>query len=444
MYQELLEKIKAAGVVGAGGGGFPAYNKLNAEAKTVIINGAECEPLLRVDQQLMELYAKKIIDGLKCAMQVTGAEEGIIALKKKYVKASAVLSKVMESHKGLRLHFLRDIYPAGDEHLLTYDVTGTVIPPAKLPLTAGAVVLNVETAFNLCNAAEGIPVTAKFVTISGAVEKPGTFNAPLGMAAKDLIAIAGGSFCTNYVVINGGPCMGSPVTEDSVVTKTTKGFIILPVDHPHAAVFQRNMAVSLKRAKAVCSQCMQCTELCPRHLLGHPIEPHRVMRAVAYNMDDPSVLGHAMLCSECGVCDLFSCPFGLSPRMMNKAIKARAREQGYAVPPPKSGIGVLSVREWQQIPTHRLIKRLELSEFDKPAPLVCEQIEAYKVRLPLKQHAGLPAVPVVETGDRVRKGQLIAAMKTGMLGADLHASIDGVIAIANGEICIMTEGGGSH
>jgi Predicted NADH:ubiquinone oxidoreductase, subunit RnfC len=444
LYQELLDKIKAAGVVGAGGGGFPTYKKLTAEAKTVIINGAECEPLLRVDQQLLEFYTKKVIDGLQYAMGITGAESGVIALKKKHIKASAALLKAIESHKELGLHFLRDIYPAGDEHLLIYDVTGKAIPPGKLPLVAGSVVLNVETALNICNAAVGIPVISKFVTVAGAVKRPGTFQVPLGMTAKELITMAGGSSCLDYLVINGGPCMGSPVTEDSVVTKTTKGFIILPVDHPHAAVFKRDIAVSLKRAKAVCSQCMHCTELCPRHLLGHPIEPHRVMRAVAYNLDDPGLLGNAMLCSECGVCDLFSCTFGLSPRMMNKAVKARSREQGIAIPQPKDGTDVLQAREWQQIPTQRLIKRLALSEYDKPAPLVIEQIEAYKVRLPLKQHAGAPAVSVVETGDKVKKGQLIAVMKSGALGADLHASIDGTIAVTNSEICITAEGGGER
>ncbi|CEP66009.1 NADH:ubiquinone oxidoreductase, 51kDa subunit, partial [Moorella glycerini] len=326
----IISKIAAAGVVGAGGGGFPTAFKLKTRTpiQTVIINGAECEPLLKVDQELMARYPAELLAALAVIVAAAGAQTGVIALKEKYREAHTALAGEINNYPGLKLHLLPDVYPMGDEHLLTYSVTGKTIPPGGLPLQAGAVVLNVETLYNIHQAMEGKPVTHKYLTITGAVRQPLTLAVPLGTPVRELLALSGGPVVDEYLLIAGGPCMGKVTSINAPVTKTTKGIIVLPLDHPLAAAYRRDLNKELKLALKVCCQCQQCTDFCPRHLLGHPLEPHRAMRAVTYGLVDIT-LPRALLCSECGLCDLYACPFNLSPRQVNRKIKAELQQKGF-------------------------------------------------------------------------------------------------------------------
>ncbi|MBC7324825.1 MAG: 4Fe-4S dicluster domain-containing protein [Moorella sp. (in: Bacteria)] len=339
----------------------------------------------------------------------------------------------------MKLHLLEDIYPAGDEHLLVYNVSGKVIPPGGLPIHSGAVVLNVETLYNIARALNGQPVTHKFLTITGAVRQPVTVKVPLGVSAGDLLALAGGTTVEDYLLIQGGPCMGKPVTPGIPVTKTTKGIIVLPSEHPLASNYQRSLRQDLHRALAICSQCRQCSDFCPRNLLGHPLEPHRVMRAVTYGQADADALPQALLCSECGVCDLFACPFGLSPRQINRRLKAELAQKKYR--PTWQAQDILPCPQGRQIPGSRLLWRLGLNQYDRMAPWVEANPQVREVRLPLQQHAGTAALPVVQPGQQVQEGELIARMAAGAVGANIHASIDGTVVAVNGEIIIR--GGGA-
>ncbi|PRR70428.1 4Fe-4S dicluster domain-containing protein [Neomoorella humiferrea] len=437
----VINKIAAAGVVGAGGGGFPTAFKLKTPTpiQTVIINGAECEPLLKVDQELMARYPAELLAALAAVVRATGAQTGVIALKEKYRVAHAALAGEIRNYPGLKLHLLPDVYPMGDEHLLTHSVTSRTIPPGGLPLQAGAVVLNVETLYNIHQALEGKPVTHKFVTVTGAVRQPLTARIPVGTPVRELLALAGGPVADQYLVIAGGPCMGQVISINAPVTKTTKGLIVLPLDHPLSAAYRRDLDRELKIALKVCCQCMQCSDFCPRHLLGHPLEPHRVMRAITYGLAD-TTLPQALLCSECGLCDLYACPFGLSPRQVNRKIKAELRQRGFRAGPWQAA-APSPLREGRQVPTQRLIDRLGLKEYSaRPVTFWEENITVNRVHLPLRQGAGAVPRPVVKVGDRVEKGDLLACIEDSSLGASLHASIGGTIIALNNEIVI--EGGG--
>ncbi|WP_338825545.1 Ion-translocating oxidoreductase complex subunit C [Moorella humiferrea] len=437
----VINKIAAAGVVGAGGGGFPTAFKLKTGTpiQTVIINGAECEPLLKVDQELMARYPAELMAALAAVVDATGARTGVIALKEKYREAHAALAGEISNYPRLKLHLLPDVYPMGDEHLLTYSVTGRTIPPGGLPLQAGAVVLNVETLYNIHQALKGNPVTHKYLTVAGAVRQPVTARVPVGTTVRELLSLAGGPTVDEYVLIAGGPCMGRVTDLNAPVTKTTKGIIVLPVDHPLAAGYQRDLNRELKIALKVCCQCQQCTDFCPRHLLGHPLEPHRVMRAVIYGLVEIT-MPRALLCSECGLCDLYACPFNLSPRQVNRKVKEELRQRGFR-PGPWEAAFPSPLREGRQVPTQRLIDRLGLKEYSTRQAIFWEKdITVNRVRLPLKQGAGAVPRPVVKVGDRVERGDLLACIEGGSLGADLHASIGGTIITIDSAIVI--EGGG--
>jgi len=143
MPKDYLEKIKNNGIVGAGGAGFPTHVKLDCKADVVIINGAECEPLLRVDQQLMKIYSEDLIIGLRIAMDLTGATKGVICLKAKYKGAVIKLDKLTKNEKSIEIKIIDDFYPAGDEQQLVYEVTNKVVPRMRLTLDVGAVVINI-------------------------------------------------------------------------------------------------------------------------------------------------------------------------------------------------------------------------------------------------------------------------------------------------------------
>ena len=167
MSNELIAAVVQAGIVGAGGAGFPTHVKLNAKADTVIINGAECEPLLRVDQQLMALKAEKMLTALDWIVEHVGAQRGVVALKSHYHNAVEALNAALPNHPKLAVHEMGAFYPAGDEQVIVCEVTGRVVPEGGIPIQVGVVVTNVETVLNIYDAVTAqIPVTQKYVTLS--------------------------------------------------------------------------------------------------------------------------------------------------------------------------------------------------------------------------------------------------------------------------------------
>ena len=159
---ELIQQIKEAGVIGAGGAGFPTHAKLTSQAEFILMNAAECEPLLRVDQQLMAMKTDEIIQGFAMAGRAISAQKAIIGIKKKH---GAVIEKLHERIQALGLAefvevgLLPDMYPAGDEQVLVYELTGRVVPEAGIPIMVGCVVVNSETSLNIFKAAQGLAVT---------------------------------------------------------------------------------------------------------------------------------------------------------------------------------------------------------------------------------------------------------------------------------------------
>jgi len=431
MFKKYIERVRDAGVVGAGGAGFPTHIKLNTEAEVVIANGIECEPLLKVDRKLMETYPQEIVEGLRVAMRITNAQKGLICLKEKYHKAVESLNKAIEESgiKNISLHLSGSYYPAGDEQQLVYEVTGKVVPKGGLPIDCGAVVVNVSTLYNIAASANGIPVTGRFVTVTGEVKNPVTLRVPIGTPVKKLIELAGGrGIDEGYGIILGGPLMGKVESDlNTPVTKTIGGIIILPKGHLLIRKKTASMDKDIKLSKSVCCQCNFCTQMCPRNALGLKVEPHKVMRAVGYG--DPLAIGNintVFSCCDCGLCTYYACNMDLNPGRMVTSIKNGLLKKGIK-PGKEESEGVSEARELKKVPAGRLIERLGLSQYDVDAPIKVDPIEVDSVRIPLKQHIGAPAVPVVKEGDSVKKGDLIGCVEEGKVGANVHASIDGII-----------------
>jgi Na+-translocating ferredoxin:NAD+ oxidoreductase RnfC subunit len=421
---DIAIKVRDAGVVGSGGAGFPTHVKLATPVEIYLVNGAECEPLLKVDQQLAVKYAHQLVRGLQLAMQAVGAREGVIAFKAKYIEAIAAVQPLLASN--MRIHILKDVYPAGDEVITIWMATGRRVPPAALPKDVGVAVNNVLTLIQLARAVDDAsPVIDRTLTISGAVSDPITVTVPVGTSMREVIARAGTITVDKPFFVNGGPMMGKLIDSiDQPITKTTGGIIVLPEDHIVIRRHRQPMQDVLAIARAVCEQCNLCTELCPRHLIGHELHPALIVRSANYrDIGQPSVLLSALTCSECAICEQWACPVNISPMRINVALKAKFREEGARY------VGALRpldpMAEHRLVPTSRLVTRLAIGVYNKKAPLDETDYQPERVVLPMRQHVGTPAVPVVQVGDIVQRGQLVGEIPAQALGARIHASISG-------------------
>jgi len=314
--EKIISIIREAGIIGAGGAGFPTNVKVNAKVDTVIINGAECEPLLYKDKEIMRLYPEEMVSGLKIVMDITGAGTGIIALKSKNKEAIPKLKDICKKYKGVRVEVIDDVYPSGDEVVLVYEVTKRIVPPASIPLSVGCVVSNSETFLNIYYAVKNNqPVIEKYLTITGEVKHPVTIKVPVGISIKNILQYAGGVTVKEPAFIDGGPMMGKVIfDENSAVTKTSAGYIVLSKDHPLIIRKTLPPESAQRIGKSACDQCSYCTEFCPRYLLGHDVRPHMVMRSLGLTGKQyKAVSNWSLVCVECKLCTFFSCPEMLYP-----------------------------------------------------------------------------------------------------------------------------------
>lgn len=443
---DLLEIIKNAGIVGCGGAGFPTHVKMNCQVEYLIINGAECEPLLRTDRWLMRHKAKELIQAVEAIGTMVQASHLNIALKETYTDEISCLQQVIDSENSrVSLHLLPNFYPAGDEQAIVLEVTGRTVPPAGIPLDVGAVVSNVATAYAIYEAMQGMPFTHKYLTVTGEVKEPVIVHTPVGTSFEECIQAAGGSLLNDYCIIAGGPLMGKVYTKEEaakqVVTKTTSGIVVIPVDIPLVTLRNTPMRTVLRRAKSACIQCSRCTDLCPRYLSGHPLKPHKIMRKLAYSQSVEDVLDdfdvrQAQICSECGVCETFACPMGLYPRQVNSYVKQALAKEKIRYERVGDTWEEREVRAYRKVPSRRIATRLGVVKYydydiDKLVELNPDMVE-----IPLKQHIGAPSVAMVKENDTIQAGQQIGAIPENAMGANIYCGISGIVTKADTSVTV--------
>ncbi len=420
----LTEKIFNAGVVGAGGAGFPTHVKAQATVEFVLANGAECEPLLHKDYEIMLNFAPEIVHGMELMIEQTKANKGYFGIKTKNALAAAAIKK--EISDKIEMSFLGDFYPSGDEYELVYHATKRLMPPYGIPLDVGCIVNNVETFYNVSKALDDIPVTEKFLCVAGLVNKPSSFFVPIGTTIREVIEHAGGASINNFAVFESGILMGNLTFDlDKPVTKTSGGYIVLPKDHYLVNRMNRNIESMNRIGKSACDQCTYCTELCPRYLLGYDVQPHKVMRSLEFTTTGEAVWNqYADLCCSCGLCSLYSCPEDLYPREACDQGKAENKNMGVRYEQQKP-VKVHPIKDGRRVPLKQLMKKLDLYNYQADTPFNKELPAPSKVKILLKQHIGSPANAVVSKGSVVKKGDVIGEIEKGKLGAQIHSSING-------------------
>jgi Na+-translocating ferredoxin:NAD+ oxidoreductase RnfC subunit len=419
----LVALVQAAGVVGAGGAGFPCWRKLAGAtgADTLILNGAECEPLLYADFYCLLHYGDKVLAAAEIVRSLTGIRDVVLAVKKKRKDVLNHLERLAADYPAVRLLALPDIYPSGDEHLLVHAATGRIVPQGGIPPQVGCLVQNVQTMVHVHDALAGHPVTRRFVTVAGAVARPATFEAPIGTPLRRLLELAGGTTCPAPHFLAGGAMMGELVSADFAIRKTTSGVLVLPAHNPAVEERLQSLDRAARVSVSVCDQCFTCTELCPRYLLGHDIQPHLLMRRAPQVLERPADGDHiAWYCCECGVCSLIACPLRITPRRLIAAMKQRlapAAKRGkpdYACHPDFHRKG---------LPMGYVMARLDLKRYDVENIFLGPATGVERVRIHLGEFGDTFAEATVTPGQRVLAGEAIAQGRH----TPVHASTGGVI-----------------
>jgi Na+-translocating ferredoxin:NAD+ oxidoreductase RnfC subunit len=210
----------------------------------------------------------------------------------------------------------------------------------------------------------------------------------------------------------------------------------LPATHPLVARYRATPRQIARIGRSACDQCRFCTDLCPRYLLGHPIEPHRAMQSLGFAPTPDVMVAGTLYCCECNLCSLYACPENLDPKNVCASAKPAARERKLFWNGDPDAVEPHPLAADRRVPMRRLIARLGLADFRNVGPLVDRVLAPHRVVLPLKQHAGAPAVPVMAVGQRVAAGDLVAAPAPEALGARIHASIAGWIRSVEGAVVI--------
>ena len=300
-FESFNAAVRASGLVGLGGAGFPAAVKFDAQKKglikRVVINGAECEPYITSDTRTMLDDTDYIKAGIEILKRYITVEEAVFGIEKNKPECIARLKEVFAGDKTVRVEALPETYPQGAEKILIYNTTGLVVPEGKLPADVGCIVMNVTSLAFLAKYFEtGMPLVEKTVTVDGsAIKTPMNVIAPIGTPIKDLIDFVGGYSEEPGKIMYGGPMMGIAIyTTDDPVLKNTNAIVAL------------NIRDSVPPVQTACIHCGRCVSACPMGLNPAGIA-HAMKIDSADDRADRLMAEKINLCIECGCCS-FVCP----------------------------------------------------------------------------------------------------------------------------------------
>ena len=311
--EEIIERVKQAGIVGMGGAGFPTFIKLSPkkpeEMDYVIVNGAECEPYLTSDYRRMLEEPEKVIGGLRAMLRLFDKAHGIIAIEDNKPECIELIRGMVGDDKRIVVKALKTKYPQGAERQLIYATTSREINSTMLPADVGCIVDNVDTVVAIYTAlTTGKPLMERIVTVTGdAISNPQNFKVYIGTNYHQLVEEAGGFKANPEKIISGGPMMGFGIFDlDVPTTKTASALLCLSKDEVTAM------------EPTACIKCGKCVEACPGRVV-----PNRLMLYAINGNEEAFLANHGMECCECGCCS-FVCP---AKRPLTQTIKSMRKMQ---------------------------------------------------------------------------------------------------------------------
>jgi len=291
----LVDRVRKAGILGMGGGGYPTWRKLRAaagKADTLIINGAESEPYVTADYRLMMERSDRILQGAQTIARCLGVKRTVVVTGGDKIKAAEMVERRLRRRSGIELRTVRARYPLGAERQIVQTVTGRETPADKSVLDSGCVVLNVATVFAIQEALSGVPLTHRVVTVSGgAVARPRNLLVPIGTPLNILLREVG-ELREADLILTGGPMMGKECADLSVpILKDTNSLLCLTKKERRQ-----------DHEAGICIRCGKCVASCPMHLV-----PTLVTRALRRKEYHKLAAFHVEDCMGCGSCS-YVCP----------------------------------------------------------------------------------------------------------------------------------------
>ncbi|MBE6708378.1 MAG: electron transport complex subunit RsxC [Ruminococcaceae bacterium] len=312
--EEIIEKIREAGISGMGGAAFPTYAKVSSaigKADTVIINCAECEPYITANHRLLLEDPMSVINGAKILMKAIGVRRTYIAIEDNKLDAANKLEELVVDSDLFEVKVMKTKYPQGDERQLIYALMGKELPTGKLPADVGAVIFNAETCAAVYNAlSTGMPLVRRIVTVDGdCIKRPMNYLVPIGTRISWLVECAGGFNKSPDRMIFGGPMMGQAQWDpEAPVVKSTSALLMLSDEQVCNSIDD-----------PVCIRCGRCVKNCPMHLM-----PCYIAEASRTHEFDACEKYGAMSCVECGCCS-YNCPAKVEIVQSIRVAKAEIR-----------------------------------------------------------------------------------------------------------------------
>ena len=295
--KEIIEKIKAAGIVGLGGACFPTHVKLmpppGKKAEVLVVNGVECEPYLTCDHQLMLEKGEEIMVGIQILMRALDIKKAVIGIENNKTDAIELMQKLSSRYLGVSVEPLKLRYPQGGEKQLIDACISRQVPSGALPIEVGAVVDNVATIFAVYEAVQkNKPLISRVMTVTGKdVKNPGNYSVRFGTPLSEVLDFAGGIPQSTGKIIGGGPMMGRAMNNvDMPTNKRVSGVLMLTKEE------------SFRKEPSACIRCAKCVSACPMGL-----EPYLLSKLAALSRFDEMEKHNVMDCIDCGCCQ-FTCP----------------------------------------------------------------------------------------------------------------------------------------
>ena len=313
-HEDFVKAIRASGLVGLGGAGFPTHIKLNpkniSEVDTLVVNAAECEPYITSDYRTIMERSDDVLAGIAAIKKYVGLNQVKIAVESNKPQAIELLRRLTQDDSSIEVCSLKAIYPKGAEKVAVFETTGRIIKEGMLPSDAGVIVNNItSTAFVGQYLRTGMPLISKCLTVDGsAIKEPKNVVAPIGTHFSDVVEFCGGYSKTPKMLMMGGPMMGILLFDDAY-----------PVLKNNNALLAFDESLSKREPEQPCIRCGRCMHACPYHLMPRQIE-------IASQNDDLEKLDKlkVMLCMECGSCS-YVCPAKRDLTFSNKMAKQKLR-----------------------------------------------------------------------------------------------------------------------
>ncbi len=319
--EDFLKAVRASGLVGLGGAGFPTHVKLNVpndkKIDTLVINAAECEPYITVDYRECIENSWDVYSGIRIIMEFLEIPNVIIAVEDNKPEAFKILEQIVDGDSSaggaIKIMQLESRYPQGAEKMMVQSATGRQVPPGKLPADVGCIVMNVASvAFISRYLKTGKPFVSRSLTVDGlAIAEPKNIRVPIGTSISDIVDFCGGFKSEPVKIIAGGPMMGIAITD---------------LDHPLSKSNNALLAFSTEDSKIFtetdCIRCGRCADTCPMSLV-----PTRIVRNTKAKDADALLKDGVMVCMECGSC-AYSCPAKKPLVQHMRLAKAVIREAG--------------------------------------------------------------------------------------------------------------------